>query len=370
MNPFTIGIAQGIDFCNREEEKASLTNYARNANNVVLFSPRRYGKSSLVTRVLNDLKKEKYITIYVDLFAVSSEQEFVSKFSTAIIKSLGNRISSKSLLDKAKSFFSRITPVIEIKQDKVAISTKFDYGQKVELLLDDVMESLHKYVKDNKVKACIVFDEFQEITELKEAKKIEGILRSHIQFHKEIAYFYVGSRRRILMDMFTNSRRPFYKSAFLFEISEISREHFVPYIISKFRNSNKKCSQESADLIYDLVRGYPYYVQKLASIAWDMTDSACDAQAVDGAYKLLLDMEAQDFEGIWGGLTLSQKEVLKAIAKEPTSSPYSQRYLESYHLTVGGVQKAIKLLMARDLIEKDKDTKLRLTDPVMANWLN
>ncbi len=54
-NPFTLTIAQGADFWNREKEMQDLVRHARNGNNVMLFSPRRYGKTSLVRKTLEIL---------------------------------------------------------------------------------------------------------------------------------------------------------------------------------------------------------------------------------------------------------------------------------------------------------------------------
>lgn len=369
QNPFIIGIAKEEDFCNRKQELADLINYARNGQNVVLYSPRRYGKSSLVNQVLKELEKEGVLTVCVDLFPVSSEHDFVSMLATAVIRGIGRRVDPRTFGDKAKNLFGRLIPVFEVTPEGMGIFVKFDRSAKLELLLDDLMEGMYNYVKKKRLRACIALDEFQEVTELAESKKIEGILRSHIQQQKEIAYFYIGSRRRTLKDIFTDKGRPFYKSALLYTLKEIPREDFILHIRKRFERSSKKCPADVAEKIYDRVRGYPYYVQKLASLSWDITDKSCNGKVVATAYKLLIKMESPDFEGVWSGLTLMQKVVLKAIAKESTLSPYAREYLERFGLTIGGAQKSIRALLEKDLIEKDDENKYRLTDPVMGAWL-
>jgi uncharacterized protein len=369
-NPFTIGVVSGTeDFCDRAQERGDLLRHARNGTNVVLCSPRRYGKSSLVTTVLGDLGKEGFLTAYVDLFPISSEQDFVTRFAAAVFKGIGRGADPRSFAQKVKGVFSLLRPVIEIVPDGVSISARYDGAGSRSGPLDDLMEGIHRYVKKKRVQACIVLDEFQEITELAEAKKLEGVLRSHIQFQREVSYFYVGSRRRILQDMFGNRSRPFYKSASMYELKEISREDFVPHIERRFAAGGKRCSAEVADEIYGRVRGYPYYVQKLASLAWDATDRSCTREVVAEAFRSLVFSEAIDFEGVWSGLTLTQKTVLKAIAKEPTATPFAREYLERHQLSVGGIQKALKTLLNRDLVEKTEDRSYRLTDPILATWL-
>ncbi|MEA3421814.1 MAG: hypothetical protein U9Q97_09105, partial [Acidobacteriota bacterium] len=184
-----------------------------------------------------------------------------------------------------------------------------------------------------------------------------------------ISYFYVGSRRRTIKDIFTNKNRPFYKSAFLYLLKEIPKRDFVPYIQRKFEKGGKECPTQISDKIYEIVRGYPYYVQKLAFLTWDVTEKICTLDLVQKASSLLVKIDTPDFEGIWSGLSLRQKAVLKAIAQEPIGSPFAREYLEKYGCSIGGAQKAINALLSKDLIEKDEEIRYRLTDPIMGKWL-
>jgi AAA+ ATPase superfamily predicted ATPase len=367
-NPFNIGVAQEKeDFCNRIVEKEDLLGYARNAQKVVLYSPRRFGKSSLLYQVQKELGKEGVLNVYADFFSITSENEFINKFVSAVFRAAGGA-DPRTLMKKLKNLFSHFIPSIEITQTGYKVSVKFDHDAKPDILLEDALEGIHAFSKRVKVNICIVLDEFQEIVNLQESKKIEGILREHIQRQKDVAYFFVGSRRRLLLDMFTDKSRPFYKSAFLYTLKEIPRDEFTAFLSHKFTKTGKKCYKEHAGLIYDLVRGYPYYVQKLAYQTWDITEKECDEEIIRRAHKLLVQIESVDFEGIWSGLTLVQRALLKAIAKQPTASLYNKAYLERHNLSIGGAQRAVETLFSRDLIEKIDNT-IRLTDPIMAAWL-
>lgn len=368
-NPFTIGVAGEGDFCNRVSEKADLLQYARNAQKVVFYSPRRYGKTSLIHQVQQQLSAEGFLTAYAAFFSITSEVEMINKFASAIFKGIGRGADSRSLYDKLKGVFAKFVPSIEMTPTGINVSAKFDRDARPDVLLEDVLMGIEAYVKKNKTKLCIVLDEFQEIVNLPESKRVEGILREHIQRQKDIAYFFVGSRRSMLLDMFTNKSRPFYKSAFLYTFKEIPREEFSAFISIKFAKTGKNCSEDNAGLIYDLVRGYPYYVQKLAYQTWDRIDRECTPDVIQAAYKLMVESEAVDFEGVWSGLALGQRALLKAIAKEPTKSIFNKAYLERNNLSVGGAQRSLAALQSRDLVEIDDEGKFRLTDPIMAAWL-
>jgi len=366
-NPFTLGIVSKKDFCNRSEELENILRHVRGGNNVVLLSPRRFGKSSLVYKALEVLERKGFLCVYVDLFPVISERDFIERFSIGVFKGIGRGADPRTIGRKVLNMFARLIPSFEVKPDGVGLSVKLDRSTDNDLLLDDLMAGICKYVKGKKTKACIALDEFQEITELPESKKIEGILRSHIQHHKEISYLFIGSRRRILQDMFSK-KRPFYKSAFSYTLKEIPADEFIKCIVDRFKESGKSCPSEIAEGIYEMVRGYPYYVKKLSAVVWDLTTTQCDPEILREAYRILLETEGIDFEGIWSSLTLTNKAVLKAIAKEPTASPYARAYLERYQLSLGGAQRAIKNLLNKDLIEKVQDGKYRVTDPVFGVW--
>lgn len=368
-NPFTIGIVESPDdFCNRKKEIGELIQHAHNGTNVVMFSPRRYGKSSLVTVVQKQLASEGMVTAYVDLFPITTQHDLVTRLATALFKSISRDVDPRTFLNKAKNIFRRVRPNISFTGEGFSLSVDIDSHTKPPLLLDELMEGLGSYVKNNKLKASVALDEFQEITDLPEAKKIEGILRSHMQFHKTISYFFVGSKRRVLKDMFTLKSRPFYKSAFLYPLSKIPQNEFIDFICERFKATKKICPPSIAESLYQKVEGYPYYVQKLSSILWDQASHQVTEEDLNISLKKLIHSETPDFQAYWEGLTTVQRQLLKALALAPYSEPFSKSFLKQFELSLGGVQKAIDVLFKRDLIEKIEDG-ITLTDPVMAAWL-
>ena len=368
-NPFTVGLVESEkEFCNRTQEIQDLLGHTRNGNKVVLFSPRRYGKSSLVKLVQKKLAREGLATVYVDLFPVSSKEDLVTRLAYAFFKGLGKGADPRPFLAKAKGLFGRLRPTVSMTAEGVSFSVDVDPRTKPPLLLDDLMEGVGRYVEKNKVRVSVVLDEFQEITDLPESKEIEGILRSHIQSQRKVSYFFVGSRRRVLQEMFSLKARPFYKSAFLYPLKKIAEDKFVPFIEGRFQETGKECPERLASEIYGRVDGYPYYVQKLASLVWDGTERKVTQEIVHSSQNSLIRMETPDFEAYWSGLTGGQRNLLKAIASSPTANLYSKDYLKKFGLSLGGTQKALRVLLERDLIEKG-EAGYALTDPVMRGWL-
>jgi hypothetical protein len=72
--------------------------------------------------------------------------------------------------------------------------------------LEKVLHLLASY--SNKHKLLVVFDEFQEVAGYSEAG-FEKRLRSVVQGHRDISYFFSGSQKHMLVDMFDSAKRGF-----------------------------------------------------------------------------------------------------------------------------------------------------------------
>jgi len=228
------------------------------------------------------------------------------------------------------------------------------------------MTELGLFIRKEGINANIVFDEFQEITELKNSS-IEGVLRKHIQEH-QASYFFVGSRRRTLLDIFNQKKRPFYQSAIIYPLKPLPHEELSAFLVEQFKNSGKKCPRDIAAAISEKVRHYPYYAQALAYNIYEVSKKIIKKQDIKTGFENLIASERYGYEAIVQGLTGSQISLLRAIANDPASKILTTDYLQRHKLSVGGVQYAKSKLEKFDLIEKHNDV-WRIVDPVFGKWL-
>jgi hypothetical protein len=367
-NPFTLGnIMPGGPFCNRRAEIAELCRYAHNGDKVVMYSARQIGKTSLVRRVADQLEKKGFLPVYVDLFAITAKDDFIDKFAAGVVRATGD-VTSPSVVKRVKNLFSRIVPNIEVRPESISISARFDQETKTHYLIEDIFEGIERHTKAKRMRCLIIFDEFQEIEGLPESKEIEGLLRDQLQTRKLLSCFFVGSRRRVLQGMFTDSKRPFYRAAFSMELGRISEDEMVDYLMDLFSKSGKKCPRTLAQELYQYVTGHTYYVQKLGHMLWDSTATEVTAQSLESAKKKLLQMQSPDFMGVFGGLARMEKRLLVSLSVEPTAQPYSRIYLSRHGFSIGGMNKSINSLTDRDLIERTEGGLFQVTDPIFAKW--
>jgi len=367
VNPFKLGLATDDLFCNRTEEIDLLSRNMLSGTHTVMYAPRRYGKTSL-SRVVMSRLQDRMVGIYVDLFSVTSVEDVAEKLYRCIVEALGRNAADKT------SMASRIASLFK----NLRLSMSFDPGTNnpafsislgdvsAEIHIETVIGALDEYCAKQHIKACLVLDEFQEICSLKESKKIEALLRSGMQSAKYVSFMILGSRRTILRDMFEDRKRPFYKSAYVMQLTKIQDEELVSFLARTFKKEGAIISDDESQQIVEFCDSYPYYVQKLSMLYFDMMEQG---NTLAEAKELLVRMETTDCENIFVTLTAHQKRLLRSIAKARPTSIFSSSFLTEYHLvSQGGVQSSLDKLKKLDLVEH-RSEGWKVVDPIFEKWL-
>jgi hypothetical protein len=369
-NPFSLKIVAHPDhFCNRKKEMDQLISYASSDGNTVIYSPRRFGKTSLVCQVQQRLKKAGFMTIYIDLFGLSSADNIAKRIARGLYAAI---YEEKTLLQKAVSIIKTHRPVLRPDETGISISAEsVSLNLSGTELLDKTMAEFGEFIDSGKKKINIVLDEFQEITEIRD-RDIEGVLRAHIQ-QQQASYFFVGSRRRVLLEMFNQRRRPFFQSAFNFELHKLPHDELTDFISKRFDAGGKHCSLEMAGLIAGCVEDHPYYVQKLCFFCYELSGRTVTRKDVDAAFVELIQGEGPVFEALVQGLAPQQIALLRAVARDPSKSIMSMGYMRKHNLkSIGGIQSAARKLEQLDHIERQAgtpDASWHVVDPLFGRWL-
>lgn len=368
-NPFYFKVLHlDYPFCNRIKELSDLVSYAEGKANVLVYSPRRYGKTSLIRRVQNELAKKGAVTAFADFFGVSSVDDVAARLARSVYEVTQ---AKEGLFKSAIRFLKTFRPVLKPDESGAVSLTVEPVSSKSSgmELLEETMCSIGEFIGKTDSLFNVALDEFQEIVELKDAPKIEGILRTHIQ-KSEASYFFIGSRRHILLGIFNDKQRPFFQSAINYEISALPHDELVLFIMDMFAMGGKKCPQSSAELISRSVGQHPYYTQKLAFFIYETAGEEVVEGGVKEGFGNLLESEYPVFEAILQGLAPQQIALLKAIAEEPAAAIFSVGYMRNNRLgSTGGIQGAIKRLLALDLVEKDAGGVWSVVDPVLKDYL-
>lgn len=370
-NPFVIKEIQPDEpFCDRTIELKELVSHGESFVNVVLYSHRRFGKTSLAKRVQNLLESKGIITVYTDFFGLVTIDEVAERLIQCLYTYC---YKNENLFQKTMRAIKNWRPILKPDPERgIEITVEQTTRESGLALLEETFKLFGDFAKEQKTGFNIVLDEFQEISNLQNAIKIEGILRSQIQSQRNVGYFFVGSQRRMLIDIFNESKRPFYKSSINYALGILPKADAVSFIVERFQAGGKKCGEDVAGAIYDSAHGFPYYVQRIPFEIYVHSDNEIvTEQDHQAALRSILKTDSSYFECIVSSLSTVQKQVIYALAKEPVEKPLNPKYMSRHRLSSpGSALPALKKLLALDLVEKqEEDGKYHVVDPFFAAWL-
>jgi len=367
-NPFTYGGRVTREtFCNRQEEIKELLSDILARQHVILFSQRRFGKTSLVWRVLSEARKKGVIPVYVDLYPVSSLAEFIELYARAIAEALSGYEKAMKLL---KGLFSRL--YLSMGLDAMG-NPQWNVGvdrNRESESLDEVLMTFEAYLKRTKKAGVVVFDEFQQISETN-GNKMEARLRSAIQTHEHVSYIFVGSRKHLMQDIFSNPNRPFYRSGKIFPLGKIRPDDFASFLRERFGSARFSISNKAINAILEATETHPYYTQYLCHILYDIAEeNRVREEDIPRALDLLISREATAFMNTWDLLTLRQRQALVSLTETKSGeSPFRQEALQRFGMSQPAVMmRALNSLLEKDLVDKENGT-YQIIDVFFKRWI-
>ena len=367
--PFVFGkIADGDDFTDRTIDTEKLKNNFRGLVNTVIISPRRWGKTSLVNHALEQMGNDKeYIVCKVDIFNCRTEAMFYQTYVNAILKASFSKM--EEFVAAAKKYVGTLSPKLTLTDG----SMQYELSLGVNLngrqySFDEILDLPQKIALEKNKKFIVCIDEFQNVSSYDDSLGFQRKLRSHWQTHNRVGYCMFGSKRHILLDIFSNYEMPFYKFGDIMFLDKISEEDWTKFIVSRFADTGKEISEPLARLITQKVDCHPYYVQQLSQLVWLRTVKACDVSVVDEAFESLVGQLSLLFSNLVDSLTVKQISFLQAVANGEKNFS-SREVLQKYQLgTSANIKNLKKAMQDKDIIDVMPNA-VSMQDPVFAYWL-
>jgi hypothetical protein len=371
-NPFIFGdYCEGEQFADRQREQQELKVLLRSGQNVLLQSPRRYGKTSLIKKILKDLEKEGVICIYADLYKATTIERLVSILSKAYTLGISRRI--KDVAKTIRQYLPSIRPKIILDSER-PLEFELDFGLQrrgYEEILEELYKIPQKIAMQRLKNVVVVFDEFQEIANV-DSDLIERGLRTEIQAHHNVSYVFVGSKRHLLAQIFTHKGRPLYNSAKIYTLGKIPKEDFCQFIIERFASANMKISRRDALSLLEITDGHPYYTQLLASELYlcSLGEEKVKGTHLKSAQENLIRHNSDAYTNIWEGLTIKQKNVLIGLAESERIRPFAEEFRERFSLgSPSSIQSAIAGLDKKEIIERNGEGFYTISDIFFKEWI-
>jgi hypothetical protein len=373
-NPFTFGdLALDDAFTNRENELRELTADMTNGQNVLVYAPRRYGKSSLVLRAAQEALRKKALVGYCDLMKTPSKERLAAALSKTIYADIASPV--EHAFERAAELFRglRVQPSMEVDPADGSLRFSFQPGRRredIDETIERLLELLGELAAERKRRVVIVFDEFQEILALD--KRFPNLMRAVFQAQPEVSHVYLGSKRHLLERIFNDRNEPFWRSAKQLELGMIAPEKFARFVRDRFAQSGKAIGDDAVARLVHVTGGHPYATQELAYFAWELVGGRAGGSVADveEAVVRVLRSEHNHFVQLWDDAPQAQRLLMLALAQQPTRSVYAASYRRRYDLPEPPtLQTALAGLTRKEIVGKDDAGEQSVIEPFFAAWL-
>jgi uncharacterized protein len=372
-NPFSFGaLALDATFTDRANEIEELSSDLRNGQDVVLFAPRRYGKSSLIWRVAQQLVTEDVLVAQIDLMRTPTKEKLAEKLAQAIHEEIASRLFRAR--ERLRVFAGlRITPTVSVDPQDGSVSFGFDARasrQDIDATLEGLLALPGRLAAERDRRVVLVLDEFQEITEIDPG--LPKLMRSVFQEQPEVAHVYLGSKRHTMQRIFNDDDEPFWRSAKPIELGVIPPALFEPYAIERFSDTDRTLDPQACTALLAMTHGHPYATQEALYFLWEATPpgETADEDRLRRALAALLRSEHAHFSLIFSRAPVAQRLVLQALATEQPARPMSSDYQRRHALPSSAtVQTALNALIGAELVARIDRGEYRICEPFLAEWI-
>ena len=357
MNPFKFGtVVDEPFFINRIEELARIHELIDSENHLFIVSPRRYGKTSLIRKALEESGR-RYILL--DMQLVMSPGDLAAQ--------LLKRVYRISPINKLKKFLKsfRVVPSLTVNPVTGEVDVSFRPGHEEIVPLEDVLNLIND-LGDEKRRIVVAVDEFQDIFRID--KGLDRILRSIMQDHKHVNYIFAGSSESIIRGIFEDKKSPFYHFAYMMPLKMIPEEEFSQFLEENFSKVTEDHESISSGIL-NVTGSHPYYTQQLASVVWDLLSrSGHSGDIIQKAADEIVQNHDNDYERLWNGFNRTDMKVLIGMSGsklEPLSNEFLIRFNTGPDSTV---YSSLQRLIRKGIIVKPERSYI-IDDPFFRKWI-
>jgi hypothetical protein len=363
INPFVYSHPLSPDdIIDREPETRALLTNAVGGHYVRLYAPRKYGKTSLLQRVLRDGEREEgLVPVLVDLYRVVSLADVTVRLERAYARHLKGAVRAR-----VDQFLQRTG--IGLSLGVTGISARIQLDPRVDPLpaLHALLDLPLRLEQSGGQRALIAFDEFQDVQKVPD---LDGLIRSHIQYHGDVAsYVFAGSEPGLMEQLFEDRDRPLYGSAVPMRLGRLAPEDVGAYVAERFEEADRAVGEALGPLLR-AAAGHPQRAMLLAHHLWATVEPG-DTATLDhwhAAYEAALAELEAEFDAEWRHLDTSSQKTLRSVL-EGDGSPYRGDVLRRLALTKDMVRKALPRLAAAAMLERHGD-RHEIVDPLFAAWI-
>ena len=354
-------------FTDREIESARLAADFVGGINTFIVSPRRWGKTSLVKKVIRETASDDLIIVFADVFKTKTPLDFCEVLASAVLKQTASAFDE--FLDNTRKFLARVSIGLNLSPDSLN-AFKLQLGLNNEQQsIEDILELPQRIAEKKGARIVICLDEFQQIAEYADSLTFQKQLRTAWQHQTNVSYCLFGSRKHMMEGLFDDESKPFYKFGDILYLKKIPLSYWVPFISKKFQDEGKSITRAQIERICNTVDYHSSYVQQLCWYVFLFSSQEVKEDDIDKSIEELIAQNTALFEARTETLSPAQMRFLQAVADGIHKGFSSASVISKYKLGSSAASVSTRnALLEKGLIYTEHDQVL-LSDPVLGLWL-
>jgi uncharacterized protein len=361
INPFRFsGPLAPEQMIDRDAESDELLALTDGGHSFRLVGPRRYGKTTLLRRVLETTERRGSATVLVDLQDVLSIAEIVVRIERGYERLKG------PVRRRVENLLRSWNIGLSLGGGGFTATLQRNPSVDAESVLLRLLELPMALFDRDGTTSLIVFDEIQDVLAVPVA---DGKIRSVIQHQGEAAtYAFAGSAPGIMQQLFADPKRPLLDQAVPKHLDPLPPADVADYVAQRFEQSGRNAGAALSPFL-EFTRGHPQRSMMLAHYLWQRTPAGTTAD--EGTWLSALDQAADDaaplMRAIWHALTTNERRVARALAVA-IGPLHSEETAAAVGIKRSSIGRALESLVANADVIQEAD-KPRLTDPMFEWWL-
>jgi hypothetical protein len=347
----------------------------RLANALVLFGPRRIGKTEFLIRDLGPLaEKAGHRVVYASFW-----QSPLSPVAT-LLTALHEGQQKRGLVGQLQRLAGGFGPKLKIGAKLAGVG---EAGAEIDLaglkgtppsdmllLMDQLLGKLARKTKPT----VLMLDEVQELAAEATNRPLVAALRTSLDKRRDgLAVVFTGSNRDALSAMFSDKQAPFFHFATSIELEPLDRP-FVAHLLAAFqRATGEKLDLAAALAAFEGLHKNPFFFRKLLELLLPETKRDIPTALESLRRGLVANL---GYDRLWLSLNAIQRALAYTLARG-AQTPFGEanrteigRLTGATPPTIAQTQTALRRLMRLGIVTRmDGNTTYVFDDPELARWM-
>lgn len=353
------------NICNRQEEIKALTDKIMENRPVIIYAPRRYGKTSILHNIIKEefAAKKKSLVLFIDLMNANSIDLVIERIHTGVSHLISESMPLKSWSETIKQYFSTLKVNISIDPMMQTPSINIEsQGHPAQKSLTEIFNSLLNIRK--KYNILIIFDEFQDAVQDQQSA---GLLRSHLQKLTKTPIVFSGSKRKLLEKIFQDYKSGLYNFGDSLYWNAISADEWLPYFNERLKTNKLRITISEMHYICEHMLNVP---NSICQLGYELTHCGEKGQLtlpqIEEVVKKLVRKQAQSFRFQIGLMTKLEQQVYRSVAlKGFVDEITGQQFTRSINGSTAAIRKIANKFVLNGFFEWEFEKGYRVSNPIM-----